>query len=362
MILRKLSLRNFRNYDSLDLEFSASANFICGNNGQGKSNFLEAIHLLAVTRSFRPCSDRDLLKFERDQFEISGEFVDEVQIRRHVNVCYRSASGKEISLDRKRLSSAAALIGVIPVVHFSPESHRITSGPPAERRRLVDMLLCQSSPAYLSDWQEYQRSLKQRNALLGQNASPKTLAAWSESLANYGCKIIAARRRFVETFAPLVLQAYRDISASSSSLQLTYQSQLAAGELTPENYLNLLSASQGLELRRKQTQVGPHRDDFVFDIDGRELRHFGSRGEHKSTLLALKMAEATYFKDKSANAPLILLDDLQSELDAMRLAAALRHFQKFGQLFVTALAPLEESVRAQAVRYEVIAGEMKRVN
>lgn len=361
MVLRKLSLRNFRNYDSLDLEFSAAANFICGNNGQGKSNFLEAIHLLAVTRSFRPCSDRDLLKFDRDHFEISGEFVDEAQIRRHVNVCYSNESGKEISLDRKRLTSAAALIGVIPVVHFSPESHRITGGPPAERRRFVDMLLCQSSPAYLTDWQEYQRSLKQRNALLNQNASAKTLAAWSEALANYGCKIIAARRRFVEAFAPLVLQAYRDIATPSFSLQLTYQSQLAAGELTQENYLNLLSAAQTMEMRRKQTQVGPHRDDFVFVIDGRELRRFGSRGEHKSTLLALKMAEATYFKDKSANAPLILLDDLQSELDALRLAAALRHFQQFGQLFVTALSPVVHGMSPSAACYEVVAGKVTRV-
>lgn len=361
MILRKLSLRNFRNYDSLDLEFSASANFICGNNGQGKSNFLEAIHLLAVTRSFRPCSDRDLLKFDHDRFEISGEFWDEAQIRRHVNVCYSSETGKEISLDRKRLTSAAALIGVIPVVHFSPESHRITSGPPAERRRFVDMLLCQSSPAYLTDWQEYQRGLKQRNALLNQNASAKTLTAWSEALANYGCKIIAARRRFVEAFAPLVLQAYRDIATPSFSLQLTYQSQLAAGELTQENYLALLAAAHATEMRRKQTHVGPHRDDFVFVIDGRELRRFGSRGEHKSTLLALKMAEATYFKDKSANAPIILLDDLQSELDALRLAAALRHFQQFGQLFVTALSPVVHGMSPSAACYEVVAGKVTRV-
>lgn len=361
MILRRMCLRQFRNYATLDLEFCDTLNFICGRNGQGKSNFLEAVHLLGVTRSFRASPDRELVQFDGRGFEIMGEFFDEAMVKRQVAVCYSFAAGKEISLDRKRLASSAALIGKFPVVHFAPESHRITSGAPAERRRFVDMLLSQSSAAYLADWQAYHRALKQRNALLSQNqGSSPDLSAWNQTLAIHGCRIIAARYQFVESFATIVLQAYRDISASSSSLHLRYHSQLAVTEVTPDHYHKMLAGSRVFEKRRRQTQAGPHRDDFGFILDGHDLRGFASRGEHKSTLLALKMAEATYLEEKSGTAPIILLDDLHSELDATRFAATLEHFQRRGQLFVTSLAPLPENVAA--VRFEVTEGRMTKVN
>jgi DNA replication and repair protein RecF len=221
MILRRIHLRNFRSYGEVELVFSEQCNFIQGNNAQGKSNLLEAIHVLALTRSFRTTRERDLAGYDGDGYEILGEFSDEAGVTHLVTVCYRQQGGKEVALDRKRLQSSG-LIGKFPVVHFSPESHRITSGPPAERRRFIDMLLCQSSPSYFANLVEYNRILRQRNALLMQPVGEreKNLAAWSQSLAYHGCRVIAARYQFVNEYAPVLHQAYTHISVSAQPCQL----------------------------------------------------------------------------------------------------------------------------------------------
>jgi hypothetical protein len=171
MIIRKLKLLNFRNYAQLELTFSTRTNVIYGANAQGKSNLLEALHCLSLTRGFRTTVDQELLKFGAEGFEISGEYVDERGSEHLVVIQYQQGeqgSNKQISLNRKRLNSHAAVVGKFPLVLFSPESHRITAGPPAERRRFLDMLLSQGAAIYLADLQEYNRILRQRNTLLAQ--------------------------------------------------------------------------------------------------------------------------------------------------------------------------------------------------
>ncbi|MEK7728656.1 MAG: DNA replication and repair protein RecF [candidate division KSB1 bacterium] len=241
MILRRISLRNFRNYSELELGLSESCNFFVGDNAQGKSNLLEAIHVLGLTRGFRAIADRDLVKLGSSGFEISGEFVDELRIRHLTTVCYDLERGKEVSLDRKRLP-ATSWVGKFPLVLFSPECHKITSGPPAERRRFVDLLLCQSAPAYLADLLEYNRVLRQRNALLAQSESfaAGNLTAWSQALAVFGCRITTARLKFVKEYEQILLQSYQYISGSSLPFALTYRNQFQSREITPETFLQLL--------------------------------------------------------------------------------------------------------------------------
>lgn len=346
MILRKLKLRNFRNYAQVELDLAKEINFIKGLNAQGKSNLLEAIYCLSLTRSFRAASDQELLQVGAESFEVTGEYVDEHHTEHVLAIYYRQSQGKQISLDRKRLTRYAVVVGKFPIVLFSPESHRITAGPPAERRRFMDVLLSQGSSVYLADLQEYQRVLRQRNALLLQARSfqtittDRTLAAWDESLALYGCKIIQARYQFVQQNAEFLQRAYEDISASPHSLQLAYKSQLNAEHVSVEIFLKRLGEQRMKERQRAQTVVGPHRDDLELFINGVDLKRFGSRGEHKSALLALKMMEAEYLKRRLHTAPIILLDDLFSELDEARGERCAAFFLGRGQIFVSAVSAI----------------------
>jgi DNA replication and repair protein RecF len=368
MILRKLKLRNFRNYTQLELNLSEEINFIKGLNAQGKSNLLEAIYCLSLTRSFRAANDHELLQFGAESFEVTGEYRDEHHTAHVLTIYYRQSQGKQISLDRKRLNRYAALIGKFPVVFFSPESHRITGGPPAERRRFMDVLLSQGSSIYLADLQEYQRVLRQRNALLLQSRSvqtimtDRTLAAWDESLALYGCKIIQARYQFVQQNAEFLQQAYKDISAFPHSLQLAYKSQLNAGNVSVEVFLKRLEEQRAKERQRAQTLVGPHRDDLEFFIDGIDLKRFGSRGEHKSTLLALKMMEAEYLKSRLHTAPIILLDDLFSELDEARSQQCAAFFWGRGQLFVSAVSGIPQITVQHSAIFRIHGGGCETEN
>jgi len=376
MILRKLRLFNFRNYAQLELNFSPETNYFCGANAQGKSNLLEALYSLSLTRSFRTSADQELLRFGADTAEVVGEYVDELSTEHLLTIVYRREQAKQISLDRKRLNSHAALVGKFPIVLFSPESHRITAGAPAERRRFVDVLLCQGSPVYLADLQEYNRILRQRNALLAElynrdtnNANRQTpggtLAAWDESLALYGCKIVQARYQFVQDNSEIMQQAYARLSASSQSLQLAYRSQfdtLRIDEMTPQQFLARLGEYRGREKQRGQTLVGPHRDDLELSIDGVDLRRFGSRGEHKSAIMALKMMETEYLKKRLNTAPIILLDDLISELDETRARQCVQYFSGRGQLFISAVSLIDDISLRDAAKFRITAGSVEMVN
>ncbi|MDZ7359357.1 MAG: DNA replication/repair protein RecF [candidate division KSB1 bacterium] len=367
MILRKLRLLNFRNYAQLEISLSPATNFFCGDNAQGKSNLLEAIHCLSLTRSFRTLSDQELLRFGAESFEIAGEFIDERGTEHLLTIVYRRESGKQISLDRKLLSSHAALIGKFPSVTFTPESHRLTSGPPAERRRFLDVLLSQGSLLYLADLQEYNRVLRQRNALLAQcfgshaHNADRTLAAWDESLALYGCKIIQARHQFVQDNRPVLQQAYAQISASSQTLQLAYRSQfdtLRIEEITPQRFLERLGELRVREKQRGQTLVGPQRDDMELSIGGMDLRRYGSRGEHKTAIMALKMMETKYLKQRLNTTPIILLDDLISELDENRARQCVQFFSGRGQLFVSAVSLISDLALQEAAKFRIQAGNV----
>ena len=363
MILRRLYLQGFRNYDSQELTPSENVNFFYGNNAQGKSNLLEAIYTLAITRSFRTNSDRDLVNEKLKAYELTGEFIDEFSIQHQIRVIYANQHGKAISLNQKKIKKNSEIIGKFPVVLFSPENHRITSGPPSERRRFLDILLCQSSPTYLADLQNYNRVLRQRNALLSKPevGSTKDLVAWDNSLVEYGYRITAARYKFVHTYATTLRDAYYLISNSSQSLKLTYRCKISYKQLSRDSFLQYLNQSRHEELRRRQTVIGPHRDDLNFMINEKDLKKYGSRGENKSALLALKIVENNYLYEKTETKPIILLDDLSSELDFNRTTNALKYYRDGNQVFVTSLSPVKKNKMGSYAEYEINAGSLRLV-
>jgi len=347
MRLEELELSNFRNYLSSRRRFSPGRNFLFGRNAQGKSNLLEAIALLALTKSFRGASDEELVGFQGDRFTVSGTLVNERHQPVTAAISYERHGRKQIAYHGKRLQRHADLVGKLPIVVFSPESHRITSGPPAERRRFMDVLLSQGSPAYLADLQEYSRVLRQRNAILGARRTPgadEELAAWDESLAESGARIVNSRAAFFIEVANAITGIYRRVDSAGGALRLRYHGAVEPGDQARQALRDLLQHKRAVDWLRAQTTKGPHRDDVDIMIGDCSLRAYGSRGEHKSVLIALKLMETEYLRQRRDTAPMVIMDDLFSELDPQRAVCCLELFSEQGQLFVSSVtAPSVQS-------------------
>ncbi|RMD87980.1 MAG: DNA replication/repair protein RecF [Calditrichaeota bacterium] len=339
MILERLQLHHFRNYDELDIGFSPGINQIIGENGSGKTNLLESIYCLGLVKSFRTVKDADLVQLHQSFFQITGEFVNELSVRHTITIYYANGH-KAVSLDGKKVSRHSAIIGFLPIVLFNPEDHRITSGSPSERRRFLDILLSQSDKSYLASLQEYHAILKQRNKLLcriaeGQ-AGPSELDIWDLSFAKTATQIIALRLKFLHEIADSFAEAYQQISNEKQSLKAIYLTQDERCLEGEEAFLNCLRLQRKKEMLLQKTMIGPHRDDLKFVLDGRDVRKHASRGEQKSVLLALKFIEYTYLKSRTETHPILLLDDVYSELDEQRQKNLFMHLTQIGQVFITA--------------------------
>ena len=342
MVLKRLRLTNFRNYTKADVAFSPKMNIIYGLNAQGKTNFLEAIYLLCLGRSFRLAKNQNLIKKEEDCLLLEGEFILDNGIDKKVVLSYIRDRRKEVSVNRKKISGHSEIFGQFPVVVMAPDEFKITSGGPAERRRFLDILLSQVSLSYLVNLQEYSRILKQRNKILqslrdGKNVSSSAMQPWTEKLVEVGSKIIMSRRQFIEDFSLLLTDIYQNFSRTKDKLTVHLQSKISCsdGERMKYNFEVELLKNKEKEKVFGSTLVGPHRDDVLFEIDGMDLRKFGSRGEHKSVLISIKIAEFHYIRERREEDPLLLLDDCYSELDEFREEQVFGSLQNLGQICLT---------------------------
>ncbi len=338
MLLSRLLLKQFRNYTELDIELHPHLNILTGENGQGKTNILESIYCLSLVKSFRTSKDTEMVQFGRDTSTIAGDYQSDHGVT-HKIVMIQNGRRKSISLDGKRVIRHSDLIGQFPLVLFSPEDHRITSGTPAERRKFLDILLSQANRSYLKTLQEYQRILRQRNQLLALLAEKKIsiqeLEIWNETLAEAGCSLIDSRRKFLHNIAEPLKEYYSSISENKGVLEIHYAHSSVEEIETKEQYQEALASVFGKEVALSKTIIGPHRDDIVLTIDGRDVRKHASRGEQKSVLLALKLIELNYLKTKTGATPVLLLDDIYSELDTGRQKHVFETICRFGQTFIT---------------------------
>ena len=347
MIVVSVSLQNFRNHRATSLEFGSGLNALLGDNGEGKTNILEAVSYLSLTKSFYASGDATVLQIGEEQFEIRGSIRGAREITHGVRVEYsRLTNEKAYEVDGARPERLSAVIGRFPIVILSPENSAITFGGPGERRKFMDLILSQLSPAYLETLFEYRRIVKQRNRVLldarvrgGQ--VEKVLEPWNEGLAHHGSILIHRRREFVGEFAEYVVHAYANlvekereypgVRYESSGREFSASKEEIAGELRA-----LLQESQVEELRRGATLVGPHRDNLVFTLGGVPVQQYASQGQHKSLLVALKVAEHTYLRERREEVPIFLLDDVFSELDRHRALRILELASALGQVIITA--------------------------
>ena len=340
MFLSSISLRKIRKHTDTKIEFANKLNYIVGGNGVGKTTILESIHYLCTTKSCVTASDSEAVRIGENGFSVQGNLIG--LTKDNVQINYSDTENKKVyMLNNKQVARFSEIIGRFPVVLLSPADHSITQGYPAERRRFVDSVISQSSRTYLNLLIEYNRTLKQRSILLNRLREINIrdigeLEAWNKKLVNSGVEIIKHRKDFVKEFESYIIDSYQKILPNKEEPKFHYY---YLNGKQPEDleasFKQLLSQRMDDEIRRGTNLIGPHRDDFIFDINGISLKSYGSQGQHKTFQTVLRFAEFFYLKDKIGNAPLFLLDDVFGELDVERVAAISNYLSTVGQAIIT---------------------------
>lgn len=341
MALNRLALRNFRIHNELELTFSEKNNFIVGGNGQGKTTILEAIYFLCTTKNFRSVSDAEVVQFGKDVFEADGRFDDATS--RHIRLQYSQPEKKKtILLDEKPVARAADLIGQFPVVLLTPDDHLLTQGYSTDRRKFADSVISQASLGYLKTLLDYNKTLRQRAFLLNQikeryqSTLLDELDAWDEKLAQGGIELIRYREAFVEEFTVFIRQAYKKILGDDEHPAVKYAKSFQPQKDDPVgSFIEKLKSVRSHEIRRTTNLAGPHKDEFVFTIAGKNLKKYGSQGQHKTFQVALRFAQFFYLKEKLNRSPIFLLDDVFGELDSNRALSISNYLNQVGQAFIT---------------------------
>lgn len=316
MIIKSLELDNFRNYGTLSINFDSGTNILYGDNAQGKTNILEAIYLSATTKSHKGSKDRDIIHFDAEEAHIRTYVVKD-GLENRVDMHLRKNKSKGIAINGQKIKKAADLLGLLNVVFFSPEDLSIIKNGPSERRRFVDMELCQLDKLYLNDLNNYNKIVNQRNKLLKEisfNPGLKdTLFVWDSQLVSYGSKVIERRKAFIGQLNEIIYEIHTKLSGGKEELHIVYEP-----DVLPEDFEKKLEVSQERDVRLKQTSIGPHRDDFSFMVGEIDIRKFGSQGQQRTAALSLKLSEIELVKKITKDTPLLLLDDVLSELDSNR--------------------------------------------
>lgn len=316
MIIKSLELANFRNYESLHLTFSEGTNIFYGDNAQGKTNILESLYMISTTKSHRGTKDRDLIRFGQEEAHIRAILL-KGEIDYRVDMHLRKMRSKGIAVNGQRIRKASELIGLLHIVFFSPEDLSIVKDGPAQRRRFMDLELCQLDASYLYDLSHYNKIIEQRNKLLKDLYQfpqlAETLDVWDEQLVEYGTRIIARRRAFIEELAAVVGELHGRLSGGREQLVISYEP-----NTEEENFAGELRSSRDRDMHLKMTCVGPHRDDFSFVGNEIDLRKFGSQGQQRTCALSLKLSEIELVTRLTGDKPVLMLDDVMSELDSRR--------------------------------------------
>ena len=316
MIVKSLKLKNFRNYDLLELEFDSSTNIFYGDNAQGKTNILESVYLTGTTKSHRGTKDRDLIKFGQEEAHIET-VVEKKGVPFKIDIHLKKNSPKGIAINKMPIRKASELFGIINIIFFSPEDLNIIKNGPAERRRFIDLELAQLDKVYLNDLSNYNRIINQRNKLLkdmyDRNDLISTLDVWDLQLVNYGNKIIDRRNIFISQINEIIGNVHEKLTGGREKLQLIYEP-----SVKNENFEEALLKNRERDMRMKATSVGPHRDDICFMCGDLDIRKFGSQGQQRTAALSLKLAEIELVKREVKDTPILLLDDVLSELDKHR--------------------------------------------
>ena len=316
MIIKSIELENFRNYDSLSINFDEHTTILFGNNAQGKTNILESAYISGTTKSHKGSRDKEIIKFDKNESHIKT-IISKNDRDYQIDIHLRKNKSKGIAINRVPIKKASDLFGLINIIFFSPEDLNIIKNGPAERRKFMDAELCQIDKIYLSDLTNYNKALNQRNALLKEMVYKpdlkETLSLWDEQLISYGKKIITRRQQFINDINIIVKEIHNKITSGKENIDVTYDP-----NIDDIFFLDELVKNKEKDMRFCQTSVGPHRDDIKITVDGIDIRKYGSQGQQRTCALSLKLSEIKLVEDTINDKPILLLDDVLSELDKNR--------------------------------------------
>lgn len=316
MLIKSIELKNFRNYEDLRIAFTKGTNILFGDNAQGKTNVLESAYVSGTTKSHKGSKDKDMIQFGKEESHIRT-FVEKNEKEYQIDIHLKKNRSKGIAVNRIPIKKASSLFGILNIVFFSPEDLNIIKNGPSQRRRFLDLELCQLDRIYLSDLTNYNKILNQRNKLLKDLVFHRelldTLPVWDMQLIEYGQRIIRRRSAFIEELSELVFENHKNISGNREELIMTYEPDIEA-----DQFASGLAAAREKDMKYCQTSVGPHRDDLLFQIGDADIRKFGSQGQQRTSALSLKLSEIKLVKNIIHDTPVLLLDDVLSELDSSR--------------------------------------------
>jgi len=369
MIITSIELLNYRNYSELHMDLSKGTNILYGNNAQGKTNLLESIYTLALAKSHRTSNDKELIRFDSDYAKIEGELsyrYGEMPLTMFI-----TKKGKQVKINHLEQSRLTQYIGHLNVVLFAPEDLNIVKGAPQIRRRFIDMELGQISAVYLNDLSQYQRILKQKNNYLkqlqyGQKTDSTMLDVLNQQFAEYALKVTLRREHFIKELESLAKPIHSGITDENETLSLEYLPSIKLdGEEKSETerleeVLTLLDDNKDREKDRGVCLFGPHRDDLGFNVNGMDAQTYGSQGQQRTTALSIKLAEIELMNIEVGEYPILLLDDVLSELDDSRQSHLLSTIQHKVQTFVTTTSVdgIDHEIMKNAKLYRINKGEI----
>jgi len=366
MILHHLSLLEYRNYAKLEQEFSPALNVVVGPNAQGKTNLLEAVYLLATSKSMRGSKDIELIRWDRPSALISGRVLREKANDLDLEVALSRTTKKSLVVNTVRVTRAMEFIGQLKAVSFSISDLDVVRGEPARRRRFLDLEISQLSPSYCHSLSYYRKVIEQRNRLLklSRDRSARAslegnLEAWNEQLVSYGSKLVERRKQFISRLQDFAQPIHATLTDEQERLSVVYQPSFKLPDeaaTIPDAFRGALSEVREEERRRQISVVGPHRDDLMFLVNGRDIRTFGSQGQQRTVALSMKLAEVELMRDLTDESPVCLLDDVFSELDAKRRAhifdVTFRRCQTFLSTTDVELLPADVLKQADLLRVD----------
>lgn len=352
MRVLSLTLTSFRAHRKSRLEFQPGVNLIFGPNGVGKTNVLEAIHTLCLSKSFLSAQDQYVLRRGDEYFEVDGSFEGERRRAVTARLAFVPAEGKRIHVNGAPLDRLSDIVGMLPLVVFAPDDYVITAGGPDERRKFLNNILSQARPAYMEDVWSYRRALRQRNELLSQFQGARMampdglLESWDAEFVRYASRVISQRQRFLRDFDGYLADAYATMEHVAERPTIRYSTAVAVDDAPDdaciaERLFERLEDARRRERDLGRTAVGPHRDELIFRLNDLDVRRYASQGQHRTFGMALKLAQFFYLRDRLDETPILLLDDIFDHLDPQRTQAVLTLLASdgVGQSILTATRP-----------------------
>ena len=316
MFIKSIQLTGYRNYKNSVVYFDRGTNILFGDNAQGKTNILEAIFMCATTKSHKGARDKEIIGFNEEEAHITL-YLDKDGDEIKIDMQLRKDKSKIVALNGSKINKATELLGLLNVVLFSPEDLSIIKDGPGERRRFVDTELCQLDGIYLYNLSKYNKIVEQRNKLIKDsfynNELLDTLNIWDSQLVSYGCQIIDKRDVFIDELNGIISEVHNKLTNGKEQLEIHYEP-----DVERNDFERKLFESREKDIKYKMTGVGPHRDDFSFIVNGIDIRKYGSQGQQRTAALSLKLAEIEIVKKITGHVPVLLLDDVVSELDSNR--------------------------------------------